>query len=179
MRLRAARSAVQAVRRDCRIIARTEALVAGMGVPEALRRAKEYVEAGADAVFVQSLDATGGEVLTFGRAWKSRTPLFIAPTRMPKVTRTEFKQAGISHQIFANQGIRAAHKALERTFGALSEAESSFAAEQEISSVRDVAGSVGAHNLFAMEAGFRSNGAVAHGAKAAGQVEARRKRAKV
>src|SRR5437763_413771 len=46
MRLRAARSAVQAVRRDCRIIARTEALVAGMGVPEALRRANEYVEAG-------------------------------------------------------------------------------------------------------------------------------------
>jgi 2-methylisocitrate lyase-like PEP mutase family enzyme len=83
---------------------------------------------------------------------------------MPQVTKTEFKRAGVSHQIFANQGLRAAHKALEQTFGALSRAESSIAAERDISSVQDVAGSVGAQNMFALEARFRSNGSSAgHG----------------
>ncbi len=79
-RLRAAKVGVTRAASKCRIIARTEALVAGMGVAEALRRATAYVDAGADAVFIQSLDATGDEVLSFGRQWQRRTPLFIAPT---------------------------------------------------------------------------------------------------
>ena len=75
-RLRAARAGVTAAGTAARIIARTEALVAGMGVEEALRRATAYVDAGADAVFIQSLDATGNEVLTFGREWKRRNAGF-------------------------------------------------------------------------------------------------------
>ena len=83
--MRAARAGVTQARSTCRIIARTEALVAGLGVTEALRRATAYADAGADAVFIQSVDSTGKEVLTFGREWKRRTPIFIAPTRMPLV----------------------------------------------------------------------------------------------
>ena len=60
-RLRAARAGVDAAHTNARIIARTEALVAGMGVKEALRRATAYADAGADAVFIQSLDATGND----------------------------------------------------------------------------------------------------------------------
>src|ERR1035437_4954739 len=72
-RLRAALAGVKAAGSNARIIARTEALVAGMGVKEALRRATAYADAGADAVFIQSLDATGNEVLSFAREWKRRT----------------------------------------------------------------------------------------------------------
>jgi phosphoenolpyruvate phosphomutase len=158
MRLRAARAAIDALGADCRIIARTEALVAGMGLPEALRRAEAYAHAGADAVFVQSLDSSGHEVLEFGRAWMGRTPVVIAPTRLPHITRTQFKAAGISHHIFANQGIRAAHKAMSDTFAALSEAECSLEAERTISSVQDVATSVGAQKVFEMETRFAKNG---------------------
>src|SRR5882724_1210920 len=89
-RLRAAKAAIQQARSNCRVIARTEALVAGMGIKEALRRATAYADAGADAVFIQSLDATGNEVLTFGREWKRRTPIFIAPTRLPQITKKDF-----------------------------------------------------------------------------------------
>src|SRR5436190_2903790 len=162
MRLRAARAAIDNLGMDCRIIARTEALVAGMGLPEALQRAEAYAHAGADAVFVQSLDSSGDEVLEFGRAWKARTPLFIAPTRLPHITRTQFKAVGVSHHIFANQGIRAAHKAMADTFAALSEAECSLEAERSISSVKDVAASVGAEKVFAMETQFAKNGGTSH-----------------
>lgn len=151
-RLRAARAGVTAAGTAARIIARTEALVAGMGVKEALRRSTAYVNAGADAVFIQSLDATGNEVLTFGREWKRRTPIFIAPTRMPQLNKRDFFVAGISHTMFANQGLRAAHAAIDRTFGRLAETGSSQAVESEISKVATVASLVGAQKVVELEA---------------------------
>ena len=151
-RLRAARAGVTQAGSTCRIIARTEALVAGLGVKEALRRAAAYADAGADAVFIQSLDKTGHEVLTFGQEWGRRTPLFIAPTRLPQVTKQQFFAAGISHTIFANQGLRAAHSAVDRTFRKLAEADSSQSVESEISSIADVASAVGAGKVVELEA---------------------------
>jgi phosphoenolpyruvate phosphomutase len=150
-RLRAARAGAKEAQASCRIIARTEALVAGMGVEEALKRATAYADAGADAVFIQSLDSTGSEVLTFGREWKRRTPIFIAPTRLPHVTRKNFAAAGISHTIFANQGLRAAHAAMDRTFGILAKSESAEAVGSEISAVATVASLVGAQKVVALE----------------------------
>jgi phosphoenolpyruvate phosphomutase len=161
-RVRAAKAGVTEARSTCRIIARTEAMVAGLGVAEALRRASAYADAGADAVFVQSLDSTGREVLTFGRKWRRRTPLFIAPTRLPQVTKQEFFTAGISHTIFANQGLRSAHAAINRTFRILAGAESSQLVESEISAVAEVATLVGTQDVVKLEALLaRKNGAPA------------------
>jgi phosphoenolpyruvate phosphomutase len=151
-RLRAARAGVDEARSSCRIIARTEALVAGLGVEEALRRVTAYADAGADAVFVQSLDKSGREVLSFAREWQRRTPVFIAPTRLPQITKKEFFTAGISHLMFANQGLRAAHAAVDRTFRILAEAESAQAVEAEISTVAAVAAQVGAQKVVDLEA---------------------------
>jgi phosphoenolpyruvate phosphomutase len=151
-RVRAALAGVAKARAACEIIARTEALVAGMGVAEALHRTSAYADAGAGAVFIQSLDSTGNEVLTFGREWRRRTPLFIAPTRLPRVTKQEFFAAGISHSIFANQGLRAAHAAMDRTFRILAEADSSQSVESEISTVAAVATLVGAQKVVELEA---------------------------
>jgi phosphoenolpyruvate phosphomutase len=151
-RLRAARAGVQAARCTSRIIARTEALVAGMGVDEALRRATAYADAGANAVFVQSLDKTGDEVLSFARKWKRRTPVFIAPTRLPQITKAEFFAAGISHTMFANQGLRAAHAAIDRTFRTLAAADCAQSVESDISSVAAVAAQVGAQKVVDLEA---------------------------
>ena len=156
-RLRAVRAGVAKAHAHCRVIARTEALVAGMGVKEALRRATAYADAGADAVFIQSLDATGNEVLTFGQEWKRRTPLFIAPTRLPHVTKKEFFAAGISHAMFANQGLRAAHAAVDRTFQALAEGDCSLPIESQISTVKAVAAQVGANKIVELEAMLAEN----------------------
>lgn len=150
-RLLAARTALREGNFDCRIIARTEALVAGLGVQEALKRARAYADAGADAVFIQSLDATGNEVLTFGREWKKQTPVFIAPTRLPRVTKEDFAQAGISHTIFANHGLRAAHAAIDRAFSVLSQSGSADALSAEISTVSTIADLVGVQKVAELE----------------------------
>ena len=151
-RVRAAKAAVQAAGTNSRIVARTEALVAGMGVAEALHRAGAYVDAGADAVFIQSLDATGDEILTFGLKWRRRTPVFIAPTRVPHMNKQEFYDAGISHTMFANQGLRAAHAAIDKVFATLAETGSSMTVEPDISKVATVAALVGAQKVVALEA---------------------------
>jgi phosphoenolpyruvate phosphomutase len=151
-RVRAALEAVKANGGAAKIVARTEALVAGMGMEEALKRATAYADAGADAVFVQSLDATGNEVLTFARRWNRRTSLFIAPTRIASVTKDRFFEAGVSHFIFANHALRAAHGAMDRVYGALSQAQSSQEVDKEISKVMEVAHLVGAQKVQELEA---------------------------
>jgi phosphoenolpyruvate phosphomutase len=49
-----------------RCIARTEALIAGMGLDEAMLRARMYADAGADAVLVHSKSKDFGELAEFG-----------------------------------------------------------------------------------------------------------------
>lgn len=168
-RVRAARSAVAEVQGACMIVARTEAFLAGLGVEEALRRSCAYVEAGADAVFVQSVDSSGGEILAFCREWERRTPVFLAPTRLPQIPRSELFAAGASHVIFANQGLRAAHAAMDRVFHALSDQPSSMEIEQEISSVRQVSSEVGADLIDPLERMFEGPLTTAPGSPAAAE----------
>jgi phosphonopyruvate hydrolase len=54
------------------VIARTEALIAGLGQDEALRRGEAYAEAGADGVLIHSKQVTPDEILAFCRAWPGR-----------------------------------------------------------------------------------------------------------
>src|SRR5436190_5058407 len=51
------------------VVARTEALIAGLGEAEALRRGAAYAEAGADAVLIHSKQKMPEEILSFCRAW--------------------------------------------------------------------------------------------------------------
>src|SRR2546426_6862422 len=75
--------AATAVRRDpgFAVIARTEALIAGLGVEDALGRARAYAAAGADAVLVHSKASDFGELASFARVWDGRVPLGAVPTR--------------------------------------------------------------------------------------------------
>src|ERR1700674_2707299 len=59
------------------IVARVEALIAGWGMDEALRRAEAYRQAGADAIPIHSKLPKPDEILTFAREWAGRGPLVI------------------------------------------------------------------------------------------------------
>lgn len=128
----------------CAVIARTESLVAGRGVDEALARTEAYVEGGADAIFVQCVDAARlDELLEFCNRWERRTALYIAPTRYPQVARERLHDAGATHYIYANQAVRAAHRAMAEVFQQLVRAEGSLGIEPTISTVREVASDLG------------------------------------
>lgn len=97
---------------DFMVIARTEALIAGWGREEALKRAEAYAEAGADAVLIHSKSQTFDELKSVAQAWSGRVPLVVVPTIFDGVTAAELEQAGFKIVIYANQTIRAGIKAM-------------------------------------------------------------------
>lgn len=100
---------------DLVLIARTEALIAGLGVEEALSRAHHYSEAGADCILVHSKSETPDEVVEFVKRWDGAAPLVIVPTSYPSLTEQEVRRLGkIQLVIYANQPLRAAVRAQEQ-----------------------------------------------------------------
>jgi len=101
------------------IIARTEALIAGAGMDEALKRAEAYRDAGADGIFIHSKQPTIGEIASFADEWGGRLPLLVSPTTYYATPKAEFARLGIGGVIWANQSMRAAVSAIQRTCRAI------------------------------------------------------------
>ena len=108
-----------AARRDpdfC-VIARTEALIAGLGQAEALARAAAYEAAGADAILIHSKQTTPDEVLAFIAAWSGRVPLVLVPTAYPQLREADIQALGkVGLVIYGNHAIRAAVGAMRDVF---------------------------------------------------------------
>jgi phosphoenolpyruvate phosphomutase len=100
---------------DFVVIARTEALIAGWGQEEALKRAEAYAQAGADAVLIHSKSPTFDELKTVAKAWSGRVPLVVVPTIFDGVTTAELEDAGFKIVIYANQMVRASIRAMQET----------------------------------------------------------------
>jgi phosphoenolpyruvate phosphomutase len=97
---------------DFLVFARVEALIAGWGLDEALKRADAYMEAGADGIFIHSKSETPAEIIEFCKRWKRRGILLICPTTYKSLTEKDMQKIGVNIVIYANHGIRAAIKAI-------------------------------------------------------------------
>ncbi|MCA8967945.1 MAG: isocitrate lyase/phosphoenolpyruvate mutase family protein, partial [Planctomycetes bacterium] len=93
---------------DFNVVARIEALIAGWGMDEALRRAEAYHAAGADALLIHSKKSSAGEILSFCREWDNRCPVVIVPTKYYATPTDRFREARVSLVIWANHNMRAA-----------------------------------------------------------------------
>ena len=62
------------------IIARVEALIAGLGVDEAKKRADAYEKAGADAILIHSKKNTPDEIFEFCDTWNGSIPIIAITT---------------------------------------------------------------------------------------------------
>ena len=120
------------------IIARTEALVLGAGMDEALARAHAYADAGADALLVHSTRPTADEVLAFARAWTRAVPLVAVPTTYADATVDALWAAGFRVVIFANHGLRAAIRAVRETLCELRASGHARSVEDRIAPLREV-----------------------------------------
>ena len=105
--------------RDFVVIARTEALIAGWGMEEALRRGRAYADAGADMVLIHSKSKTPDEVMSFAKNWDRPTPLVCVPTIYKDVRVSELYDAGYKLIIFANHAVRSSIKAMTETLQTL------------------------------------------------------------
>ncbi|MFF8288711.1 alpha-hydroxy-acid oxidizing protein [Streptomyces sp. NPDC016309] len=99
-------SAMVAARRSIRVIARTEALVAGHGVDAAVDRLRRYADAGADALFAQANRASAGQLLPVVERIAPIRPMVLAPTVLPGTDAEAFAAHGPVTVIFANVVMR-------------------------------------------------------------------------
>lgn len=137
------------------VIARTEALIAGLGQQEALRRAAAYAEAGADAVLVHSKQKTPDEILEFCNAWQGAVPLVIVPTNYPSLSFDEVASLSkVGLIICGNHAIRAAVASMRRVFASIQRDRSLGPAEDDIASVGDVFALQGDAQMRAIEKEF-------------------------
>lgn len=120
------------------VVARIEALISGLGMDEALRRAEAYSEAGADAILIHSKKGDAGEILEFCKLWDSRCPVVIVPTKYYKTPTAAFREAKVSTVIWANHSLRAAISAMRKATTAIRQLESVSTIEAEIASLNDV-----------------------------------------
>lgn len=139
---------------DFQIVARIEALIAGRGMDEALRRAEAYREAGADAVLIHSKKNTAEEIVGFCAAWDGRAPVVIVPTTYHRTPTRVFRDAGVSLAIWANHNMRAAVAAMRSVSRRVREGESLAAVEADIAPVHDVFDLTGQAELAAAEARY-------------------------
>ncbi|HEX5458614.1 MAG TPA: phosphoenolpyruvate mutase [Steroidobacteraceae bacterium] len=123
---------------DFSIVARVEALIAGWGMEEALRRAEAYRRAGADAILIHSKLSRPDEILTFAREWAGRAPLVIVPTKYYSTPTDVFREAGISVVIWANHVLRSATAAMQSTAREIFESETLVNVEDRIASVEEI-----------------------------------------
>jgi phosphoenolpyruvate phosphomutase len=123
---------------DFCVVARVEALIAGWGLEEALRRAEVYRLAGADAILIHSKEAHPGEILAFMDAWGDRLPVVIVPTKYYTTPTDRFRAAGVSVVVWANHLMRSALAAMQRTAALIHEQESLIDAEASVAPLREV-----------------------------------------
>jgi phosphoenolpyruvate phosphomutase len=120
------------------IVARVEALIAGWGMDEALRRAEAYRRAGADAILIHSKLSKPDEIVTFAREWAGRAPLVIVPTKYYGTPTDVFRQAGISLVIWANHLMRAATAAMQSVAREIHDSETLVNVEDQVATVNEI-----------------------------------------
>jgi phosphoenolpyruvate phosphomutase len=120
------------------IVARTEALISGHSMDEALRRAEAYHAAGADAILVHSKKKDAAEITGFMERWDMRCPVVIVPTMYYATPAETFRRSGISLVIWANHLMRASVSAMRDTAFRIAESESLLETEGRVTSVREI-----------------------------------------
>jgi phosphoenolpyruvate phosphomutase len=120
------------------IVARVEALIAGWGMEEALRRAEAYRLAGADAILIHSKLSKPDEIVMFAKEWARRSPLVIVPTRYYSTPTDIFRQAGISTVIWANHLVRSAASAMQSVAKEIFDSQTLVNVEDRIASVNEI-----------------------------------------
>ena len=102
---------------DFMIIARIESFILNKGLDDAMRRAKKYVDAGADGIMIHSKSKKPNEVFSFSKKFKkifSDIPLICVPSSYNQVTEKQLSENGFNLVIYANHMLRASYPAMTK-----------------------------------------------------------------
>jgi len=124
--------------KDFLIIARIEALISGLGMKEALKRADAYEKAGADVILIHSKQKNPDEIFEFTDSWKGNIPIAVIPTTYDSVKLSDIYEHKIKMVIYANQTLRAAYDAMENLLKEMAVTEKISDIKQKMSSMNEI-----------------------------------------
>lgn len=126
---------------DFMIIARIESLILSKGMEDAVKRAKAYINAGADGIMIHSREKKPDEILEFCSEYRKiedRPPLIAVPTSYDTIYENELAEAGVNVIIYANQLIRSAYPAMVNTARSILENRRAFEARPNLMPIKDI-----------------------------------------
>ena len=123
--------------KDFFVIARVEALIAGWGMEEAIKRANIYADAGADAILIHSKKKEPDEIIEFCKLF-NKLPKVVVPTTYPTFNEKEMPKLGIKIVIYANHILRSSIKAINETLGEISKTKELSSVDRKITSLSEV-----------------------------------------
>jgi len=109
--------------------------------PDAIKRAKAYIGAGADGIMIHSRKKTPDEVLKFCdiyNGFNDRVPLVVVPSSYNTITDTELADAGANIVIYANQLLRSAYPAMLETAQSILKYGRSAEVDSKMMSINEV-----------------------------------------
>ncbi len=123
------------------IIARIESFILGKGLNDALKRAKIYSRAGADAILIHSKEKTPTEIFSFAKKFKKSKnfiPLVSVPSTYSKVYEKDLIKNGFKLVIYANQLLRAAYPAMQNAAKSILEKNRAFEIDRKIIPIKEI-----------------------------------------
>lgn len=131
---------------DFMVVARLESLTSGLGMDDALYRARIYADAAVDGILVHSKSKDDGEVIEFATRFRqlyNDIPIFCVPTTFHAATAGSLFNGGMQGVIYANHQLRAAHAAMRGACLSILRNDCSTAIESGITSTKQLFDEVG------------------------------------
>ena len=149
---------------DFVLVARTEALIAGHGLAEALRRSEAYRVAGADAIVVHSKEARPDEIFAFLHEWANRLPVVLIPTKYYATPTAAFRERKVAALIWANHLLRGSIARMQQIAATIRREEGVIGIEETIAPLGEVFRLQGDDELQAAEKLYSSENSHARSA---------------
>lgn len=137
--------------RDFLIFARIESLIAGLGLEDALARARAYLQSSADGIVIHSKDRTAAEIVAFMQGYRElqaeldvEKPLVCIPTAYSHLTGAHLHSLGAKLVIHGNHMIRAAYRGMQLAARSILEHDRSLEADAVCASVNELLQAIGA-----------------------------------
>ena len=123
------------------IIARLESLIMNKGIGDAVKRAKAYINAGADGIMIHSKKRDPSEIFEFCKIYnrlKNRKPLVVVPSSYSQVKEKDLIKAGANIIIYANHLMRSVYPNMVKTAKSILKNKRSLEAEKKLLSIKEI-----------------------------------------
>ena len=123
------------------IIARIESLILENGMSDALKRAKKYVEAGADGIMIHSKKKVPNEIFEFSKKFRKdfkSVPLICVPSTYNSVKEETLIKNNFNIVIYANHLFRAAYPAMQKTASSILKHGRTKESDKNLISIKDI-----------------------------------------